>query len=40
MPDHLAKGNYLVMTDDFRLAGYLQKEAVDVINFNHIRTLL
>ncbi len=32
-----AKGNYLVMTDDFRLSNYLQSQLVDVINFNHLR---
>ncbi len=29
----------LVLTDDFRLTGYLQKLAIDHINFNHIRFL-
>ena len=32
-----AKGKYLVLTDDFPLAQYLQTEAIDVINFNHVR---
>ncbi|HEX6623904.1 MAG TPA: PIN domain-containing protein [Pyrinomonadaceae bacterium] len=35
----LVQGNYLVLTDDFKLAGYLQKINVDVINFNHIRSI-
>lgn len=35
----LVKDNYLVLTDDFRLASYMQNVGVDVINFNHIRTL-
>jgi hypothetical protein len=35
----LAQGRYLVLTDDFRLFGYLQKSGTDAINFNHIRTL-
>lgn len=35
----LVKGNYLVLTDDFRLANYMQNVGIDVINFNHIRTL-
>ncbi len=35
----IAREKYLVLTDDFRLAGYLQGRQVDVINFNHIRTL-
>jgi rRNA-processing protein FCF1 len=33
----LVKGKYLVLTDDFRLANYLQTVNIDVINFNHIR---
>lgn len=32
-------GKYLVLTDDFKLSNYLQKANIDVINFNHIRTL-
>lgn len=35
----LAKDQYLVLTDDFPLAGYLQKVDIDVINFNHLRSL-
>ena len=35
----VAKGQYLVLTDDWPLAGYLQHVGIDVINFNHIRTL-
>lgn len=35
----LAKDSYLVLTDDFRLVGNLEKQRIDVINFNHIRTL-
>ena len=35
----LAPEKYLVLTDDFPLANYLQSTNVDVINFNHIRTL-
>lgn len=35
----LAKDQYLVLTDDFRLSQSLQKKGVDVINFNHIRPL-
>lgn len=34
----LAKDKYLVLTDDFKLANYLQKLGIDTINFNHIRT--
>lgn len=33
----LVKGNYLVLTDDFRLSGYLAKAGIDAINFNHLR---
>jgi hypothetical protein len=32
-----AKGKFLVLTDDFRLAGYLKRRGIDVINFNHLR---
>ena len=34
---HLAKGNYLVLTDDFRLYGVLEHLGIDVLNFNHLR---
>lgn len=33
----LVKDKYLVLTDDFRLANYLEKVKIDVINFNHLR---
>lgn len=33
-----AKDQYLVLTDDLRFAGYLQSMAVDVVNFNNVRT--
>jgi hypothetical protein len=33
----LAKGKYLVLTDDFRLSQFLQTRGSDVINFNHVR---
>jgi rRNA-processing protein FCF1 len=35
----MAKGNYLVLTDDAPLVGYLQNVGIDVINFNHLRSL-
>jgi rRNA-processing protein FCF1 len=36
-----SKGNrYLVLTDDLKLATYLQSSGVDVINFNHLRDYL
>jgi hypothetical protein len=35
----LVKDEYLVLTDDLRLVGYLQNRGIDVINFNHIRPL-
>jgi uncharacterized protein YaiI (UPF0178 family) len=31
------KDKYLVLTDDFKLANYLQSVNIDVINFNHLR---
>jgi rRNA-processing protein FCF1 len=31
------RDSYLVLTDDFKLAGYLQKIGIDTINFNNIR---
>ena len=34
-----AKGQYLVLTDDYHMAGILQSAGVDVINFNHLREL-
>lgn len=33
----LSKGNYLVLTDDLKLANYLQSVEIDMINFNNIR---
>ncbi|MHC5745196.1 MAG: PIN domain-containing protein [Nostoc sp.] len=33
----LARGKYLILTDDFKLANYLQSVDIDVINFNNIR---
>ncbi|WP_016952269.1 PIN domain-containing protein [Anabaena sp. PCC 7108] len=35
----LAQSKYLVLTDDLKLANYLQNVEVDVINFNNIRVL-
>lgn len=35
----LVRDKYLVLTDDFKLANYLQSVSIDVINFNHIRPL-
>lgn len=32
-----ANGKFLVLTDDFPLAGYLGSRGIDVINFNHLR---
>lgn len=34
---NLARNQYLVLTDDLKLASYLQKEGIDTINFNNIR---
>jgi hypothetical protein len=36
---HISRGNYLLLTDDFRLSQYIQSLKGDVINFNHIRVL-
>ncbi len=36
---HLAKDKYLVLTDDFTLCQFLQKAGIDVLNFNHIRSI-
>lgn len=33
----LAQDNYLVLTDDFKLYGYLASQSLPAINFNHIR---
>ena len=35
----LVKDKYLVLTDDLKLASYLEKVGIDVLNFNHIRTV-
>jgi hypothetical protein len=35
----MAKGIYLVLTDDAPLVGYLQNVGIDVINFNQLRSL-
>ena len=35
----LARSQYLVLTDDLKLAIYLQTNGVDAINFNHLRVL-
>ncbi len=34
---NVAKDNYLVLTDDLRLASYLQNIGIDTLNFNNIR---
>lgn len=36
---NLTQGEHLVLTDDFPLAGHLDKRGIDVINFNHVRTI-
>lgn len=33
----IAKGKYLILTDDLRLADYLGRSGVDTVNFNHLR---
>jgi len=32
-----AKDKYLVLTDDLKLANYLQKQQIDTVNFNNLR---
>jgi rRNA-processing protein FCF1 len=34
---NLAKNQYLVLTDDLKLASHLQQQGIDTVNFNHIR---
>lgn len=36
---YLARGRYLVLTDDFKLEQFLRKAEIEVLNFNHIRSL-
>jgi hypothetical protein len=33
-----AKGNFIVLSDDFPLCGYLIKNNIEAINFNHLRS--
>jgi len=33
----LVAGQYLVLTDDFKLANYLKSKSIDVLNFNNLR---
>lgn len=35
-----AKGKYLVLSDDFPLCGYLLKNNIEAVNFNHFRSFL
>jgi hypothetical protein len=35
----LAKGDYLVLTDDLELYGRLSNAGIDVLNFNHLRPI-
>lgn len=34
---NVARERYLVLTDDLKLANYLQKLGIDTVNFNNIR---
>lgn len=34
---NIARGQHLVLTDDLKLANYLQQQGIDTINFNNIR---
>ena len=36
---HLANGDFVAPTEDFPLAGYLQKRGVKVVNFNVVRQM-
>jgi len=33
----LVRNKYLVLTDDLKLAAYLQREGIDTVNFNNLR---
>ncbi len=35
----LVKDRFLVVTDDFPLSQYLQAQGIDILNFNHIRSI-
>lgn len=35
----VAEDSYLVLTDDFRLSGHLDKIGIDVLNFHHVKLL-
>ena len=34
---HLAKDNFLILTDDLRFASFASANGADVVNFNHLR---
>jgi hypothetical protein len=36
---HFAKGNYLLVTADFKLSQYSQSVGLDTLNFNHLKSL-
>lgn len=36
---HLVKDKCLVLTDDFKLSGYLRSSGIDYINFDHLRVM-
>ena len=36
---HVSRGRFLVLTDEWKLAQYLENLGVHVLNFNHIRVL-
>ena len=33
----VVRDRYLFLSDDFRLVGYMQKQGIDAVNFNHLR---
>jgi hypothetical protein len=35
----LAQSQYLVLTDDLKLVAHLQRQGIDVVNFNNLRIL-
>jgi len=37
---NLSQTPYLILTDDFRLSAYLQKQGVDAVNFTNLRPIL
>lgn len=36
----VARGNYLVLTDDFKLSQHMLSRHIEAINFNHLRSYM